>query len=422
MPRTAPFKTFNLAVLPRAAIFVSVLGGALAIVALIIGTPIQPGQGTVLGGIGVLIGGSLAYWSSHQKRLSDEAIAHAANAVAHEQLEQAKTASREAMQHSNRLVDEQLAARQEVHQREIVRDLRSRFAQAAEQLSSVQPVIRLAGVYAMVSLADDWLQTEPPNPLERQVCVDVLRAYLRSGVDERATVIDDDGKLLPLAADTEVRQTIFRIIADRRHMPSRNRASWVAVDTGLARADLRLIDFGTSKFRDLNLEGAKFTKSKLYNSSFIDCNLVKVDFSYSTMQKLTFERCDLSHADFSNIGGIGASVDFSGSKLISARMAGVYLSGTNFSLANLGNANFRNSGFWNANFQQADLQYIDMEKCKVGRSNFKGANFSWANLEKADLSSCDLAGACLDDIWYTEETKWPEHFIPPPSRADSAPF
>ena len=53
------------------------------------------------------------------------------------------------------------------------RTLNERFATAAEQLGSDKPAVRLAGVYAMAGLADDWEEN-------RQTCVDVLCAYLRS--------------------------------------------------------------------------------------------------------------------------------------------------------------------------------------------------------------------------------------------------
>ena len=50
--------------------------------------------------------------------------------------------------------------------------LKERFATAADQLDSGKPAVRLAGVYAMADLADDWAEN-------RQTCVDVLCAYLR---------------------------------------------------------------------------------------------------------------------------------------------------------------------------------------------------------------------------------------------------
>lgn len=46
------------------------------------------------------------------------------------------------------------------------RTLNERFATAAGELGSDKPAIRLAGVYAMAGLADDWVEN-------RQTCVDV---------------------------------------------------------------------------------------------------------------------------------------------------------------------------------------------------------------------------------------------------------
>jgi hypothetical protein len=47
-----------------------------------------------------------------------------------------------------------------------------RFTKAAEQLGSDKAAVRLAGVYAMGELADDWHAGQ-------QTCIDVLCAYLR---------------------------------------------------------------------------------------------------------------------------------------------------------------------------------------------------------------------------------------------------
>jgi len=54
------------------------------------------------------------------------------------------------------------------------RTLNERFATAADRLCTDRsPAVRLAGVYAMAGLADDW-------PENRQTCIDVLCGYLRA--------------------------------------------------------------------------------------------------------------------------------------------------------------------------------------------------------------------------------------------------
>jgi hypothetical protein len=72
--------------------------------------------------------------------------------------------------------------------------LRERFGRAAEQMGSGEPAVRLAGVSAMASLADEWEK-------QRQQCVDVLCAYLRLPVRQ------DDGK-------AEVRSTVVTVMTD----------------------------------------------------------------------------------------------------------------------------------------------------------------------------------------------------------------
>lgn len=77
----------------------------------------------------------------------------------------------------------------------------TRFNEASKQLGDVSPHVRLAGVYAMASLADDW-------PDRRRQCVDVLCAYLRLPY-----ATDPTDKAFR-AGDREVRRTILRQIRD----------------------------------------------------------------------------------------------------------------------------------------------------------------------------------------------------------------
>lgn len=112
-----------------------------------------------------------------------------------------------------------------------------RFGAAATQLGSTAPAVRLAGAYAMASVADD-------SPYSRrQQCIDALCAYLRlpyvsdpeygqlsqvvsrrrwSGVDGRELTDELTHQLLP--NDREVRHTIIRIIRD--HLVSDAKPDW----------------------------------------------------------------------------------------------------------------------------------------------------------------------------------------------------
>lgn len=62
--------------------------------------------------------------------------------------------------------------------RAIVAGLRDRYTTAAEQLGHESSAIRLAGVYAMAALADDWSARN--NKAQTQTCIEVLCSMLRS--------------------------------------------------------------------------------------------------------------------------------------------------------------------------------------------------------------------------------------------------
>src|SRR6516164_8137445 len=86
------------------------------------------------------------------------------------------------------------------------RTLNERFATAAEQLGSDKPpAVRLAGVYAMAGLADDWEEN-------RQTCVDVLCAYLRMPYEPDPGQDAPERERLAFGASREVRHTVIRII------------------------------------------------------------------------------------------------------------------------------------------------------------------------------------------------------------------
>ncbi|GLZ80821.1 hypothetical protein Afil01_56280 [Actinorhabdospora filicis] len=77
-----------------------------------------------------------------------------------------------------------------------------RYAKAAEQLGSDKAAVRLAGVYSMVSLADDWAE-------ERQTCVDVLCAYIRMPYEPPSDA-DPEGM-----GERQVRHALLKALSQR---------------------------------------------------------------------------------------------------------------------------------------------------------------------------------------------------------------
>jgi len=111
--------------------------------------------------------------------------------------------------------------------RERVKVLNERFATACAQIGHEKPTVRLAGVYALASLADEWLE-------QRQVCIDVLCAYLR---------IPYEPTLDPWYHDeeSEVRLSITSVISD--HLRPGAPVGWQGHEFNFLRAVLRSADF-----------------------------------------------------------------------------------------------------------------------------------------------------------------------------------
>jgi Pentapeptide repeats (9 copies) len=129
--------------------------------------------------------------------------------------------------------------------REAARLFNERFGETAGQLGHDNAAVRLAGVYAMARLADDW-------PAQRQTCVDVLCAYLRMPYQP------DPGPDAPPADQQdyrslrEVRHTVIRVIT--AHLQPGNSRTPTAQDwRGLS------LDFTGTVFDGGNFGGAEFT-------------------------------------------------------------------------------------------------------------------------------------------------------------------
>ncbi|MEV7251935.1 pentapeptide repeat-containing protein [Streptomyces cyaneofuscatus] len=176
--------------------------------------------------------------------------------------------------------------------------LTERYTKAAEQLGHDQAAVRLAGVYAMARLADDW-------PEQRQVCVDVLCAYLR----------------MPYETDTiapgfrhgerEVRLTIIRTIRNHLQHPTAD-TTWCGLN----------LDFTGAAFDGGDFSGATFSGGKVsFNRSVFSAG--DVDFSESKFSgaEVTFfgARFSGGQVSFSYSTFSGGRVYFVGSQLTSGQ-------------------------------------------------------------------------------------------------------
>lgn len=216
-----------------------------------------------------------------------------------------------------------------------------RFKSAAEQLSSERAANRLAGVYAMAGLADDW-------DAGRQTCINVLCAYLRmpygppndfAGLESR----DDDAAAEARKENKErrqeqqVRHTIVDVIGERLRTEPVQGKTWHGHRFDFTQAHLdggNLLGIkvigGSMVFQEAEFSGgrvffglAEFSGGNVFfgwarfSGGNVDFNSAKfsrgkVDF---TGAEFSGGRVDFSLAKFS-----GAHVDFTSAKFSGGRV------------------------------------------------------------------------------------------------------
>ncbi|ONI79053.1 hypothetical protein BWI15_00300 [Kribbella sp. ALI-6-A] len=152
----------------------------------------------------------------------------------------------------------------------------SRYQDAADLIGNEKPAVRLAGIYAMARLADDWEE-------QQQQCIDVLCAYLRLPYEP---VESDPG-------EREVRLTIIRLIT--AHLLPSATQSWQGRDLHFTGAVFDGGDFRHAVFSggEVNFSEAQFSGGKV--------DFTGAQFSGSTV-------------DFINTQFSGGNVSFRGAK------------------------------------------------------------------------------------------------------------
>jgi hypothetical protein len=111
----------------------------------------------------------------------------------------------EQSKHLDRTIDAQNTQLDRTLAEQRTRTWNERFATAADQLGSDKPAVRLAGVYAMAGLADDW-------EANRQTCIDVLCAYLQLPYEPDPGSDAPEPQRLAFQASQKVRHTVIRVI------------------------------------------------------------------------------------------------------------------------------------------------------------------------------------------------------------------
>jgi uncharacterized protein YjbI with pentapeptide repeats len=267
--------------------------------------------------------------------------------------------------------------------REQTKVFTERFGSCAEQLGSDKPAIRLAGMYALAQLADDW-------DGGRQTCLDVLCAYLRMPYDSEPAT--DDPAHGAWSREQQVRHTGWRLIGDHLR-PNATTVSWSGRNfdfTGavIDGADLHgavvsgdLLRFTDAAFAGgkVDLDGAEFSGGKVYftSATFSDA---EVSFSRATFSAgvVDFYRAEFSggNVDFSHATISGGDMDFTGATFSDGllRFAGTTFSGgkVRFTRATISGGDVN---FFGAIFSGGEVDFRDV-KFSAGKVAFFGVMFS----------------------------------------------
>lgn len=183
-----------------------------------------------------------------------------------------------------------------------LRSLRERYTIAAEQLGSESFAVRLAGVYALAALADDWAASDELS--ERQVCIDVLCAYLRTPAPVQPPPTSlRDGRSVPVYVwlrskkqsrhdpdsrmrdthEREVRQAVLSVIAAKTVVREGLAGPWSSCRFDFSGATLSRVDFTNCHFSgSLKFARAHFTAE----TNFDGVVLRTADFSDVTFDKV----------------------------------------------------------------------------------------------------------------------------------------
>ena len=216
-----------------------------------------------------------------------------------------------------------------------------RFNTIITQIGDDQAAVRLAGIYAMAALADDW-------QANRQACIDVLCAYLRTPYEPDPGGEHDAAEQLEFQGSREARHSAILVIAERLRKGAA--VSWQGAD----------LDFTGVVFDGGDFSGVVFSGGRV--------NFSRAAFAIGTSR--------FNLAEFS-----GGSVSFEGAKFSGGT---VYFGGAVFS----GGAVY----FGGSKFTGSAVR-LDYAEFSGGTVSFEGAGFSGGTVsfEGAEFSGSAIS-------------------------------
>ncbi|MEK8141907.1 pentapeptide repeat-containing protein [Streptomyces sp. M10(2022)] len=249
--------------------------------------------------------------------------------------------------------------------------LAERYTTAAEQLGHGQAAVRLAGVYALARLADDWVE-------QRQVCIDVLCAYLRMPYEPDPTAPEHK------VGEREVRLTIIRVIRDHLQQPKAPTA-WCRHNFDFTSTVFDGGNFTNSHFHGtVDFGGARFSGGTVsFDRATFSAGTVDFDSATFSGGTVSFDRAEFSGGSvgFNFATFSGGTVSFN---LATFSRGRVYFRGAEFSGGTV--------SFGGAEFSGGTVSF-DRAEFSAGTVSFDRATFSAGTV---DFDSARFSGGTVD--------------------------
>ncbi|MEE2055927.1 pentapeptide repeat-containing protein [Rhodococcus artemisiae] len=230
-----------------------------------------------------------------------------------------------------------------------------RYSACSEQLGHTSPAVRMAGIYGMLSLADDWVSSG--NDSEAQTAIDVIRRY-------------NCGRPPQDLADLRSEMFVRKVVIEELSL----RSSWWTRARGVAPPKTNVPHLS-------RLSRWSHLKTDLKSSV-----LPSIDLRHGRLAGVDLSRSDLSNADLSRSDFEAAN--FTDASLLNASCGEMYA---------------RYAYFENADFSGADLSNATLTNVNMDSANMSGADLRGANLMGSDLLEVNFDGADVDGTEFTED-------------------
>ncbi|MCQ3805401.1 MAG: pentapeptide repeat-containing protein [Acidimicrobiia bacterium] len=269
----------------------------------------------------------------------------------------------------------------------------SRYADASARLSSESVSARMGAVYELQALT-----AQDPELLHirtmKLLCVLVRYPPPEARLDESP---DDDPCSGSLRPDVQAAMEVIgsrtaeciKLEDDAGYMPDLRRANLVRLE--LREGNLSRIDMRGSVFWGADLMRADLSGSELQYADFSSPWVVRGEEppTIATTQGTWIETLNAQALSTTRLAG----ANFSGSRMLLAKFAGVDLQGAAMSDANLPNTRFDSATLYGVDFSNSELLEADLSNTSLTSVTLTGANLHRTNLTSTDLSGFFSKGA-----------------------------